>query len=293
MRHVIMGVGVAGATVGLALGSTAVGQGRTEQAAASCAPASLPLVSPGTITVGTDNPAYPPWYAGGQKSGSSWKINDPTTGKGYESAVAYAVARRLGFGPSKVKWVQVPFAKSFAPGKKNFDFFLNQVSATPQRAKNVDFSTSYYNVHQAIVALKGKPITKARTVAALKGYKLGAPIGTTSYDVIKNVVKPDQDPSVYDTLNDGVSALRNGQIDGLVVDFPTSYYITSAQVPNSTIVGQFKTSGPQEHFGLVLAHGSGLTRCVDVALAKVRSSGQLAGLEREWLSVRIKAPFFK
>src|SRR6185437_3464928 len=165
--------------------------------AAACSKASLNLVSDGKLTIGTDNPAYPPWYAGGSPKGSSWKINDPSTGKGYESAVAYAIAKQLGFGKSQVKWTYVPFNKAFAPGSKKFDFDINQISYTPARAKVVDFSTSYYDVNQAIVVNKGTKIASVRSIKGLAAYKLGAQLGTTSYAFINDRIKPSQKPAVY------------------------------------------------------------------------------------------------
>src|SRR5262249_23322992 len=172
------------------------------------------------LTVGTDNPAYPPWYAGGSKS-SFWKINDPSNGKGFEPAVAYAVASKLGFPKSQVKWVYVPFNRSYAPGSKSFDFDINQISFTPARAKVVSFSNSYYDFNQAPVVRKGKPISKVKSVAGLKAFKLGAQLGTTSYSFIKDTIQPSQSPSVFPQNAAAVQALKNGQIDGLVVDLPT------------------------------------------------------------------------
>src|SRR3954451_7482405 len=142
----------------------------TATALPGCAPASLHLVSNGRLTIGTDNPAYPPWFGGGSPKGSKWKINDPSTGKGFESAVAYAVAKQLGFGRDEVEWTYTPFNKSFAPGRKSFDFDINQISFTPARAKVVGFSASYYDVNQSIVVLKGKPIAKVRSRAGLRDY---------------------------------------------------------------------------------------------------------------------------
>ena len=162
-----------------------------------CQKGALPLVNEGKLTIGTDNPAYPPWFGGGEVKGSKWQINDPTTGKGFESAVAYAVAKQLGFPKSQVEWTYVPFNRSYAPGSKSFDFDINQISITPARAKVVDFSSPYYDVNQAIVVLKGKPIAKAKSVAALRKYKLGAQLGTTSYDFIKNTIKPSDSPAVF------------------------------------------------------------------------------------------------
>ena len=266
--------------------------GATAARSASCAKADLQLVTAGALTIGTDNPAYPPWFGGGEIKGSKWKINDPTTGKGYESAVAYEVAKRLGFAKAEVGWVVVPFSRSFAPGKKPFDFFVNQVSVTPQRAKNVGFSTSYYNVNQAVVGLEGKPIASVKTLAGLKRFKLGAPIGTTSYDyIVKHIKSPD--PAVYDTLNDAVTALKNGQIDGLVVDFPSTGYITGVQVPKGVVVGRLPTKGVPEIFGLVFQKGSPLVACVNQALAKMRADGTLRRLEVRWLAQAGGAPILK
>ncbi len=261
-------------------------------AAASCSPSDLNLVKAGVLTVGTDNPAYPPWYAGGTKS-SFWKINDPNNGKGFEPAVAYAVAKQLGLKPAQVKWVYVPFSKSFAPGPKSFDFDINQISFTPARAKVVTFSNSYYDVNQAIVVLKGKPISKVTTVSGLKPYKLGAQLGTTSYSYINDTIKPDKQPAVFPSNAGAIQALKNGQIDGLVVDLPTAFYVTAVQVPNSTILGQFPTETGGEHFGMVFAKGNSLAGCVNQALASLKSSGELATIQQQWLAKATGAPVLK
>jgi polar amino acid transport system substrate-binding protein len=258
----------------------------------SCQKGALPLVQSGKLTIGTDNPAYPPWFGGGEVKGSKWQINDPATGKGFESAVAYAVAKQLGFSKSQVEWAYVPFNRSYAPGKKSFDFDINQISITPARAKVVDFSAPYYDVNQSIVVLKGKPIAKARSVAALRQYKLGAQLGTTSYDFIKNTIKPSQSPSVFPQNAAAIQALKNGQIDGIVVDLPTAFYVTAVQVENGTILGQFAaTSG--EHFGMVLAKNSGLTSCVDKAIAALKANGSLQRIQQQWLAKATGAPILK
>jgi polar amino acid transport system substrate-binding protein len=264
----------------------------TAAVSASCSPSSLNLVKTGVLTVGTDNPAYPPWYAGGTKS-SFWKINDPSNGKGFEPAVAYAVAKQLGFKPAQVTWTYTPFSKSFAPGPKSFDFDINQISFTPARAKVVTFSNSYYDVNQAIVALKGKPISKVTTVSGLKPYKLGAQLGTTSYSYIKDTIKPDKQPAVFPSNAGAIQALKNGQIDGLVVDLPTAFYVTAVQVPNSTILGQFPTETGGEHFGMVFAKGNSLAGCVNQALASLKSSGELAKIQQQWLAKATGAPVLK
>jgi polar amino acid transport system substrate-binding protein len=262
------------------------GGGGTEPAP-SCEKDSLDLLNTGQLTVGTDNPAYSPWFAGGASKDSPWKINDPNTGEGFESAVAYAVAETLGFTAEEVEWIEVPFAQSFKPGEKDFDVFINQVSFKPARDEAVDFSDSYYEVNQALVAVKGTPIAEATTVEELGAYRLGAPLGTTSYDYIVNNIQPDEDPSVYDNQNDAITALNAGQIDGIVVDLPTAFFIADPfvqQVKNSVIVGQFPTVGEQEYFGMVFQEGNSLVECVNQALEELKADGTLEAIQQEWLS---------
>jgi polar amino acid transport system substrate-binding protein len=256
----------------------------------SCNKADLNLVNAGQLTVGTDNPAFPPWFGGNEKA--PWKVSDPRSGEGFESAVAYAVAKQLGFANSEVKWTVVPFNTSYAPGTKKFDFDINEVSFTPARAKVVDFSDSYYDVSQSIVGKNGTKIANAKSVADLKPYKLGAQIGTTSYQFIKDTIKPSKQPSVFDTNDAAVAALKNGQIDGLVVDLPTAFYVTAVQVPNSKIIGQFEsTTG--EHFGMVFEKGNALVKCVNSALAKLKSNGTLQQIQDKWLAKVGGAPVLK
>jgi polar amino acid transport system substrate-binding protein len=261
----------------------------TKASGSSCSKDDLNLVSSGKLTVGTDNPAYPPWFGGTPKK--PWKVSDPRSGEGFESAVAYAVAKQLGFSKGEVKWVVVPFDQSYRPGSKNFDFDINQISFTPQRAKAVTFSDSYYNVNQALIGVKGSPITKAKTQADVKKYKLGVQLGTTSYQYVIKNIKPTRQPSVYNNSQDVTSALKAHQIDGIVVDLPTAFFITGAgEVPNSVVVGQFPTVGTPEHFGMVFAKGNSLAKCVDDALAKLKSDGTLQKIQREWLSQKVSAP---
>ncbi len=274
----------------LALTAASTGGGAT---VASCAKADLQTVSDGKLTVGTDNPAYPPWYAGGAPKGSKWKINDPSTGKGFESAVAYAVAKSLGFSRSQVEWSYVPFSKSFAPGKKSFDFDINQISYTPQRAKVVTFSSSYYDVNQAVVVLKGSKIASVRSLAGLRGYKFGVQIGTTSYRAILDQIKPSSKPAVYDTNDKAVFALKTKQIDALVVDLPTAFYVTAVQVENGKILGQLPTKPGGEHFGMVFQKGNPLAACVNKALAKLKRNGTLKKIQATWLSKVVGAPVLK
>jgi polar amino acid transport system substrate-binding protein len=248
----------------------------------SCAKADLTLVHSGQLTVGTDNPAYPPWFGGSEKS--PWKVSDPRSGEGFESAVTYAVAKQLGFAKNDVKWIVVPFNTSFAPGPKKFDFDINEISYTPARAKVVGFSDSYYDVNQAVVAKKGTKIAQATSTADLQQYKLGAQLGTTSYQYIKDKIKPSKQPAVFDTNDAAVASLKNGQIDGLVVDLPTAFYVTAAQVPNSKIVGQFPTGNAGERFGMVFQKGNTLVGCVNAALGTLKSDGTLQKIQDKWLA---------
>ncbi|MGZ8705943.1 MAG: ABC transporter substrate-binding protein [Gaiellaceae bacterium] len=258
-------------------------------AAASCDKGSLNLVNPGQLTAGTDNPAFPPWFGGNEKA--PWKVSDPYSGQGYESAVAYAVANKLGFAKDEVKWIVVPFNTSFAPGPKKFDFDINQISYVPARANAVDFSDSYYDVNQALVVVKGTSIAAATSVATLKSYKFGVQLGTTSYDYIVNNIKPSKKPAVFGTNDAAVAALKNKQIDGLVVDLPTAFYVTAVQVPKGKILGQFPTVGTPEHFGMVFEKGNSLVSCVNDALAQLRGDGTLKSLETKWLQA--DAPVLK
>ena len=266
------------------------GPGPTETVVDACATDQLTLLNGGQLTVGTDNPAFPPWFEGGTPEGSPWEINDPATGEGFESAVAYAVAGELGFSEDQVVWVEVPFNQSFKPGPKDFDFDINQISYSDKRDQAVDFSDSYYDVNQALVAVQGTPIADATTVEELKTYKLGAPVATTSFDYIDQNIQPEQDPGVYDTLNDAVAALKNQQVDGVVVDLPTAFFITAVQIPKGTIVGQFPTVGEQEHFGMVFEDGNPLVECVNQALDRLKEDGTLAAIQQEWLADKADAP---
>jgi polar amino acid transport system substrate-binding protein len=256
----------------------------------ACAKDQLPLVQEGQLTIGTDNPAFPPWFGGGTPEGSPWEINDPSTGKGFESAVAYAVAEELGFSQSEVEWVEVPFNQSFKPGPKDFDFDINQISYVPERDEAVDFSESYYDVNQALVAVGGTPIADATSLEDLRQYKLGAQVGTTSFSYIEDNIQPDQDPAVYDTNNDAIRALENGQIDGLVVDLPTAFFVTAVQIPNGVIVGQFPTIGQQEYFGMVFEDGNPLVECVNQALDRLKGDGTLQAIQQRWLADKADAP---
>jgi polar amino acid transport system substrate-binding protein len=275
--------------------ATASGRSTAPTAAAGipgCEKDKLGLLDSATLTVGADNPAFPPWFGGDEKT-KPWKVSDPYSGKGYEAAVAYAIAKQLGFSKTQVKWTVVPFNNSFRPGKKPFDFYITQVSYKPARAKAVDFSKGYYFVNQSLVARKGKPIASVRSIAGFKKYKLGVQIGTTSYDYIVNVIKPSSTPRVYDTNDAAVQALKSGQIDGLVVDLPTAFYVTAVQVSDGKVVGQFASTGTRERFGMVLAKGSPLTGCVNKALDRLWANRTIKNLQRIWLAKATGAPVLK
>jgi polar amino acid transport system substrate-binding protein len=280
-----------------ALASAAAASGASQSQAKlspMCKPGGYEVVKNDVLTIGTDNPAYPPWFGGGELKGSKWQINDPSTGKGFESAVAYAVANQLGFKRDQVEWTYVPFNRAYAPGKKPFDFDVNQISITPARAKVVTFSTPYYDQNQAIVVLKGTDIAKVKSVAGLRDYKLGAQLGTTSYDYIKDRIKPSKSPAVFPQNAGAVQALKNGQIDGLVVDLPTAFYVTAVQVPKGTILGQFPAVPGGEHFGMVLAKGKPvLTRCVNEAIRMLKANGSLARIQQQWLAKATGAPVLR
>ena len=270
------------ATSAAAPASQAPAPASSAPAADPCAPENLPTLQPGVLTVGTDSPAYPPYFVD----------DDPSNGQGFESAVAYAVAEGLGFGPDAVTWKVVPFNSSYAPGDKDFDFDINQISITPERAEVVDFSDGYYTVNQAVIALKDSPIAKATTIADLKGANLGAQVGTTSLDFIESVVQPENKSQVFNDTNDAKSAMNNGQIDGLVVDLPTAYYITAVEIPEAKIVGQFPAQEGGEQFGMLFQKGNPLVACVNQVLGDLKASGELQSIQDEWMA-GTTAPYFK
>jgi polar amino acid transport system substrate-binding protein len=246
-----------------------------------CAKDQLNLVNPGQLTIATDNPAFPPWFEGAEAQ-TPWDPTTEPTKKGYEAEVAYAVAEELGFTDDEVAWVVVPFDNVFKPGPKDFDFDVNQVSYKEERDQAVDFSDSYYDVEQAVVTLKSSEFANTASLVDLEDAKLGAQGGTTSYDAIVNTIQPSEDPNVYSTNNDAINALKNGQIHGIVVDFPSTGFITAVQVPNATTVGRLPAEG-QEFFGLVFEEGNPLRDCVNEAIASLRESGRLDEFAQEWI----------
>ncbi len=250
----------------------------------ACATDNLPLYQPGELTIGTDSPAYGPWFRG----------DDPTNGRGFESAVAYAVAHQLGFSDAQVHWVTVPFNSSYQPGPKKFDFDINQISITPKRAQSVTFSDGYYSAAQAVITLKDSPYASVTTLAELSHAKLGAQVGTTSLDAITNEIHPTSQPYVYDDTNNAKQALLNGQVDGIVVDLPTAFYITAVEIPQGTVIGQFQpTTGATEQFGMLFEKDSPLVDCVNKALGALKQDGTLAAIQKRWLSDVVNVPELK
>ncbi|HEY0890825.1 MAG TPA: ABC transporter substrate-binding protein [Nocardioides sp.] len=256
--------------------------GDATPAADACTTDGLPVKTAGTLTVATDSPAYEPWFS----------EDDPSNGRGYESAVAYAVAEKLGFAEDEVTWVKVPFNNSYAPGAKEFDFDINQISITPERAEVVDFSRPYYTASQAVITL-AENADQAGSLADLKSLKLGAQTGTTSLTAVREQVKPTAEPLVFNDTNAAKQALLNGQVDGIVADLPTAFYISAVEIEGSAITGQFETAGQADEFGLLFEKGNPLRTCVDQVLADLEADGTLADIEQEWLSDVVDVPVLK
>jgi polar amino acid transport system substrate-binding protein len=261
------------------LAGCAESKDETTATATACTPDQLPTETDGVLTVATDKPAYPPYF----------EDDDPTNGEGFESAVAYAIGKQLGYPPAKVKWTIEPFNSSYAPGPKDFDFDVNEISITPAREKVVDFSSPYYTANQAVVVLKDSDVAGATSLAELQDARLGVQVGTTSLEAAEDVIEPNEKPQVFNSSNDVVTALKNEQIDAIVVDLPTALYITAAQVPAATVVGQFAAPGGDQ-WGALLAKGSPLTECVSKAVDELKSSGKLEQITQRWMSKAAGAP---
>jgi polar amino acid transport system substrate-binding protein len=263
----------------LGCGSSSDSGSSASAGGANCPKGKLSTEKQGVLTVATDKPAYPPYF----------ENDDPSNGKGFESAVAYAIAKQLGYSPAKVQWTVEPFNSSYAPGPKNFDFDVNQISITPPREKAVDFSAPYYTANQAVVVLKDSAAADAKSLAELQDAKIGVQIATTSLEAAEEEIEPSSKPEVFNSSNDVVTALKNEQIDAVVVDLPTALYLTAVQVPDATVVGQFSAPGGDQ-WGALLERGSPLTSCVSQAVAELKSSGELEKITQRWMSKAAGAP---
>jgi polar amino acid transport system substrate-binding protein len=252
----------------------------TTLAACSSGSVAGDTITEGKLTIGTGNPAYSPWVL----------EDTPESGEGFESAVAYAVAEKLGFAKEDVIWVRTTFDEAIAPGVKNFDFNLQQYSITEERRANIDFSTPYYETAQVVVTTASSPAAGATSIADLQGYLIGAATGTTSFNAIDSVIKPTQAALAFNSNDDAKAALTNGQVDAIVLDLPTALYASCCELDGGTIIGQLPTADKGDQFGLVLDKGSKLTAAVSKALDDLRADGTLAALEAQWLTADAGVP---
>ena len=245
--------------------------------------AGLATITEGKLTVGTGLPAYEPWVVG----------DKPESGEGFEAAVAYAVAKQLGFDAEDVVWVRTTFDEAIAPGAKNFDFNLQQYSITDERKKSVDFSSPYYQTTQTVITVAGSKAASAKSVADLKGLVIGAATGTTSFAAIESVIKPTSGAKAFNSNDDAKAALAAGQVDAIVVDLPTALYLTAVELDGGKIVGQLAGAASGDEFGLVLDKGSKLTAKVTAAVDALRADGTLQKLADKWLAAYAGAPVLK
>jgi polar amino acid transport system substrate-binding protein len=250
--------------------------------AATCTPAKLQTHTKGTLTVATDSPAYPPYF----------EHNKPANGQGFESAVAYAVAGKLGFKQPAVKWVSEPFNASYAPGPKSFDFDINEISITAARAKAVDFSPGYYTNPQAIIVAADSPFAHAKSLADLKSADIGVQIGTTSLTAAQSQIKPTHAPQVFNTSNDVVQAFKIHRVNAIVVDLATAFELTSTELSHTTIAGQFSAPGG-DHWGLLMPKGSPIAGCVGRAVNQLNADGTLAKLDQRWIASGSNVPVLR
>ena len=255
----------------------------------ACAPAEeagsgeLATITAGKLTIGTGLPAYYPWV-----------LDDtPESGEGFEAAVAYAVAAELGFAPEDVVWVRTTFEEAIQPGAKNFDFNLQQYSITEERKASVDFSSPYYYTAQTVITVAGSAAESVESLADLKGLLVGAQTGTTSLKAIEDIIQPSAGAQVFNSNDDAKAALANGQVDAIVVDLPTAFYLTAVELDGGIILGQLDGAEAGDSFGLVLDKDSPLTEAVTAAVDALRDSGKLAEIEQEWLADYVGAPVLK
>jgi polar amino acid transport system substrate-binding protein len=239
----------------------------------SCDIKNPPLYKEGVLTVATDRPAYSPWFEGG-----------PENYSGFEGEIANEIAERMDL---PIEWVVEPFNKSYAPGSKDYDFDINQITITREREQAVDFSNGYYNNAQGVLTLKNSPFADAKTISDLKDARFGAQVGTTSLKFINETVQPNEEPKIYDTTNDAKSALESGQVDAFVTDLPTTVYLRDIEIDNSVVVGKYPTN---EQFGMLFEEGNPLVGCVNQTLAQMKEDGTLLRLEEKYLQQYLSVP---
>jgi polar amino acid transport system substrate-binding protein len=284
-----------GASPSASTSSAASASASTEPSPDPCAAENLPTKTAGVLTVGTDNPAFPPYFAepkGDETLTDPWEFGDPTNGRGFESAMAYALAAQLGFTDDQVEWTPVPFNNSIAPGPKDFDVYLAQVSFTEERTQAVDLSEGYFFSNQALVTNADSELANATTVAEVAEFQLGAAGNTTSLTYIQDKIQPSQEPRIYDDNTAAKAAIEAGQVDGVVFDMATAFYIVNVEMDDGVVVGQFPSDpADQEHFSFVLDLDSPLTDCVDQAILTMGENGELDSIAAEWLADYVEAPF--
>lgn len=279
------------AAIALALGlsacapaeEAAVEEAETTAASEEVTEDVLETLTPGKLTIGTGLPAYYPWV-----------LDDtPESGEGFESAIAYAVAAELGFAPEDVVWVRTTFEEAIQPGPKSFDFNLQQYSITEERKASVDFSSPYYYTAQTVITVAGSAAEGVTDLADLKDLLVGAQTGTTSLKAIEEIIQPNGGAQVFNSNDDAKAALANGQVDAIVVDLPTAFYLTAVELDGGIILGQLDGAEAGDSFGLVLDKDSPLTEAVTAAVDALRESGRLAEIEQEWLADYVGAPVLK
>jgi polar amino acid transport system substrate-binding protein len=247
--------------------------GSGSEAEETCDVADPPTMTDGVLTVATDKPAFPPWFEGSPKNYS-----------GFEGDLANEVAERMDLD---IEWVVEPFNKSYAPGAKDYDFDINQISITPEREEAVDFSDGYFQNNQGILAAADSSIADATTLEDLKEFKLGAQVGTTGLDFINTVIQPNEQAQVFDTTNDAKSALQSGQLDALVTDVVTTVYLRDFEIEGTEVIGQYPS---EEQFGMLFESGNPLVDCVNQVLGEIRDDGTLDQLQEQWLQDYLGVP---
>ncbi len=240
-----------------------------------CSVESLDLFAEGQLTIATGEPVFPPWMLD----------DDPTSGEGFESAVAYALAEEMGFAADAVTWVRTDFDVAIAPGDKDYDFNMQQYSPTAERDEVVDFSVPYYNVQKSVLTFAGSPVDGATSFGDLAAGTWGATIGTTDLDYIENEIGiPADDVAVFDTQADVVAAMVAGQIDATVVGLPTAFFLSAVELDGGVIAGVLPAAGADsDGMALLFTEGNPLRDCVDVALTSLRDAGTLDAIGEEWL----------